>query len=68
MIIRSAEPRAPAGLHWLIQLALLLILIAAMLLVGAALATPRAKNGQSRAPRAADSTLGMVSMARWERI
>ncbi len=32
MIIRSIEPRAPAHLYWLIQAALLLMLIGAMLI------------------------------------
>lgn len=37
MIIRSVEPRAPAHLYWLVQVALLLILIAAMVIAGSAL-------------------------------
>jgi hypothetical protein len=40
MIIRSVEPRAPAALYWLIQAALLLMLLGAMLIAAAALGSP----------------------------
>jgi hypothetical protein len=40
MIIRSVEPRAPAHLYWIIQAALLLILIGAMVIAGSALGSP----------------------------
>ena len=40
MIIRSVERRAPAHFYWLIQVALLLMLIAAMLIAAAALGSP----------------------------
>jgi hypothetical protein len=40
MIIRSVEPRAPAHLYWLLQVALLMVLIVAMLIAAAALGSP----------------------------
>jgi sugar phosphate isomerase/epimerase len=40
MIIRSVEPRAPAHLYWLIQAVLILMLVAAMVIAGAALGSP----------------------------
>jgi hypothetical protein len=40
MIIRSVEPRAQTHLYWLIQGLLLLILVSAMVIAGAALGSP----------------------------